>query len=78
MSAALEEARRLLYDKAIKKFALQEVTKHRTIQHKNLVEMMTRYPGHGVGFKVYRKWWPANMFFHVKQVELYSARYGSI
>jgi hypothetical protein len=32
MSAAMEEARRLLYDKVIKKFTLQEITKHRIIK----------------------------------------------
>ena len=32
MSAAMEEARRLLYEKAIKKFTLQEITKHRVIK----------------------------------------------
>ena len=47
MTAAMEEARRLLYEKAIKKFTMQQVTKHKTIQHKNLVEMLSRYPGYG-------------------------------
>ena len=42
MTAAMEEARRLLYEKAIKKFTLQDVTKHRIIRNKNLVEMLTR------------------------------------
>ncbi len=70
MSAAMEEARRLLYEKVIKKFTLQEITKHRTIKHKNLIEMISRYPGYGVGFKVNRKWWPEGMFLHVKQVHL--------
>ena len=74
--AALEEARRLLYEKAIKKFTLQEVTKHRVIKNKNLIEMMSRYPGYGVGFKVTRKWWPQGQFMHVRNVELYSARFG--
>lgn len=66
MSAAMEEARRLLYEKAIKKFTLEGVTKHRLYKHKNLVEMLSRYPGHGVGAKVTRKWWPQGTFFHVK------------
>lgn len=71
MSAALEEARRLLYEKAIKKFTLQEITKHKTIGTKNLVELISRYPGHGEGFKVYRKFWPENCFYHVKKVDLF-------
>jgi hypothetical protein len=78
MGAAMEEAKRLLYEKAIKKFTLQEVTKHRTIQHKNLIEMLSRYPGYGQGFKVYRKWWPQNMFFHVRNVHLFAPRYGRL
>ncbi len=60
MGAAMEEARRLLYEKAIKKFTLQEVTKHKSLRQKNLVEMLSGYPGYGNGFKVYQKYWPAN------------------
>ena len=74
----MEEARRLLYEKAIKKFTLQEITKHRTIKQKNLVEMLSRYPGYGTGFKVYRKWWPEGMFYHVRSVNLLSTRYGRL
>jgi hypothetical protein len=32
MTAAMEEARRLLYEKVIKKFTLQEITKHKTFR----------------------------------------------
>jgi hypothetical protein len=78
MSAAMEEARKLLYEKAIKKFTMQEITKHRTAKSKNLVEMLSRYPGYGVGFKVQRKWWPAGTFMHVKRVHLFSPRYGQM
>lgn len=78
MGAAMEEARRLLYEKAIKKFTMQEVTKHKSIQHKNLLEMLSRYPGYGVGFKVQRKWWPEGTFMHVRQVDLFAARYGRV
>ena len=74
----MEEARRLLYEKAIKKFTLQEITKHRTIKQKNLVEMLSRYPGYGTGFKVYRKWWPEGMFYHVRSVNLLSPRHGRL
>jgi len=67
----MEEARRLLYEKAIKKFTLQEVTKHKTMPYKNLIEMLSKYPGNGVGFKVYSKWWPENTFYHVREVKLF-------
>ncbi|TNV74023.1 hypothetical protein FGO68_gene8606 [Halteria grandinella] len=78
MGAAMEEARRLLYEKVIKKFTLQDITKHKTLRQKNLVEMLTGYPNHGVGFKVYNKHWPQGSFYHVKQVDLNAPRYGSL
>lgn len=53
----MEEARKLLYEKAIKKFTMQEVTKHSEMSYKNLIEMLSKYPGNGMGFKVYSKWW---------------------
>jgi len=49
----MEEARRLLYEKAIKKFTLQEVTNHAKFTNHNLVTLLSRYPGNGEGFKVY-------------------------
>ena len=78
MGAAMEEARRLLYEKVIKKFTIEQVTKHKKIQNKNLIEMLSGYPGYGNGFKVNRKWWPQGMFFHVKKVDLFSGRYGKL
>ena len=71
MGAAMEEARRILYEKAIKKFTLQEVTRHHKMPYKNLVEMLTRYPGNGEGFKVTAKWWQPGTFFHIKNVQLF-------
>ena len=71
MGAAMEEAKRLLYEKAIKKFTMQEIVKHKTIKHKNLIELISRYPGYGGGFKVYSKWWPENTFYHIRQVQLF-------
>lgn len=68
MGAAMEEARRLLYEKAIKKFTLQEITKQQNMSYKNLIEMISKYPGNGVGFKVWSKWWEPGTFFHVKDV----------
>jgi len=67
----MEEARRLLYEKAIKKFTLQEVTNHSKFTSHNLISLLTRYPGNGVGFKVYQKYWPQGTFFHVRDVTLF-------
>jgi hypothetical protein len=36
---------------------------------------MSRYPGYGVGFKVYSKFWPENTFYHVKKVHLFVSIY---
>jgi hypothetical protein len=46
---------------------------HKTISpgQKNLVELISRYPGHGKEFKVFHKTWPQNCFYHVHRVELF-------
>jgi hypothetical protein len=71
MGAAMEEAKRLLYEKAIKKFTLQEVTRHKAYRQKSLIEMLTRYPGYGEGFKVSHSDWPENSFYHIRSVKLF-------
>ena len=56
----MEEARRKLFEKVVKKYTMAELVRHRTLgpgQH-NLIELITRYPGYGVGFKAVRKTWP--------------------
>lgn len=69
----MEEARKKLFEKAIRKFTLKELVKHRTLGsgQKNLVELISRYPGFGSGFKVYRKTWPQNSYFELKNVHLF-------
>lgn len=69
----MEEARKLLFEKAMKKFTMQELVKHAHIgsgQH-NLIELISRYPGAGQGFKVYKRTWPDNSFYYVKNVHLF-------
>ena len=43
----MDEARRMLYDKVIKRFTMLDVTKHKTISNKNLIELISKYPGNG-------------------------------
>jgi hypothetical protein len=45
----MEEAKRKLFEKAVKKFTLSEVTRHARIGpgQKNLVELISKYPGNG-------------------------------
>ena len=67
----MEEAKRLLYEKAIRKFTMQEVTRQKNYTNKNLIELISKYPGQGQGFKVMSKWWPEGNFYHVKHVDLF-------
>jgi hypothetical protein len=69
--AAIEEAKRLIYEKAIKRFSISDVTKHKTIMSKNLVELISRYPGNGEGFKVSHRFWPDNTYYHIRQINLF-------
>ncbi len=78
MGAAMEEARRLLYEKAIKKFTLQDITKHKSLRQKNLIEMLSGYPNHGIGFKVQHKYWPADQFYHVRNIQFFAPRFGRV
>ena len=69
----MEEAKRALFDRAIRKYALKELVKPSTLgagQH-NLVELVGRYPGHGLSFKVFKKTWPEGSFWHVKSVQMF-------
>ena len=69
----MEEARRKLFEKAIKKFTIKELVKHQSIGsgQKNLIELISRYPGFGRDFKVFKKTWPENSYYKIKQVELF-------
>ena len=69
----MEEARKALFQRAIRKYTLAEVVKHRSYGagQRSLIELISRYPGHGVGFKVFKKTWPEGSFWHVRHVEMF-------
>ena len=69
--AGIEEAKKMLYQKVIKRFTLEDVTRHRKFQHKSLIEMLSRFPSHGKDFKVMHVNWPENTFYHVTKVNLF-------
>ena len=53
ISLMVEEVKKELYKKVFKLFTHNELTKQRTFRKgKNLVELMTQFPNHGIGFKV--------------------------
>ena len=55
----MEEAKRAVFERVIKKYTLKEVVKHSSLGagQRNLIELISRYPGQGLGFKVYKKTW---------------------
>lgn len=69
----MEEARKKLFEKAMKKFAMGDLVKHHTIGsgQKNLIELISRYPNFGNGFRVFKKTWPADSFYEIKNVHLF-------
>ena len=69
----MEEARRALFERVIKKYTLADVVKHRKLGsgQRNLVELVSRYPGQGLHFKVYKKTWQEDSFFHVRRIQMF-------
>ena len=69
----MEEARRALFEKVVRKYTLQEVVRHKTTGagQRNLIELVSRYPSYGQGFKVFKKTWHEGSFFHVRRVEMF-------
>lgn len=67
-----------IFKQGIKTFELKDLIKHRKIKDKNLLEMLSRFPGGGIGFKVYRKTWPPGMFYQVSHVNYKSPRFGNV
>lgn len=58
-----------ILSKYSKNIALEELMKHKGLQHKNLYETIGLYPNNGIGFKIWRKNWPADCFYVVHDVE---------
>ena len=69
----MEEARKALFEKVVKKYTFQELVRHRTIKggQFNLIEMISKYPNQGQNFKVFRKSWPTSMYYMIDSVQLY-------
>jgi hypothetical protein len=44
---------------------MADLVKHQSIGsgQKNLIELISRYPGYGKGFKVFKKTWPENSYY---------------
>lgn len=68
----MEEARKKLFEKVIKRYTLNDLVKHANTGsgQRNLVELISRYPGFGSSFKVMRNSWPEGAFYHVNRVKL--------
>ena len=51
----IDEAKRILLEKTVKQFNFHQLTRNR--HHKTLTQLIGRYPGNGIGFKVKQKHW---------------------
>ena len=69
----MEEARRALFERVIKKYTMQEVVKHRSYGsgQRSLIELISRYPSHGLHFKVFKKTWHEGSFYHVRRTDIF-------
>ncbi len=59
-------------------FTLKDLIHHEKYQYKNLIEMLSEYPNHGVGFRISKIHWPENHWIHVLKVELDTNRLGRV
>merc|ERR1711990_1028475 len=76
----MEEVRKALFERVIKRYTLADIVKHQTLGsgQRNLIELISRYPGQGAGFKVFKKTWNEGHFYHVKDVQMFNGRYGKV
>ncbi len=65
-----EKVAQNIFKQAVKTFELKDLIRHRNIKQKSLVEMLSRFPGSGAGFKVYRRTWPRGMYYQVSHANL--------
>lgn len=52
----------------IKRYTFEELIHHRSFKIKNLVELLSRYPSHGMRFKVWRKTWPEGYYYEIRKI----------
>ena len=76
----MEEAKRALFERVIKKYVMADIIKHRNYGsgQRSLIELMSRYPGQGLGFKVFKKTWAEGSFYHVRRVDMFVSLAGSL
>jgi small subunit ribosomal protein S34 len=76
---SFKTAAETLMDRVVKKFELKDIIAHRFVPHKNLYEICSQYPSKGryrlicglfigIGFKVWRKTWPKDSYYTIKEV----------
>lgn len=61
-----------------KKFTLKDLIKNSRTKEQNLVEMISKYPTRGIGFKVRKSHWPLDKFFVLTDVQLETNREGTV
>ena len=62
----------------IRRYTLKDAIKHTRYGYKNLAELLSRYPSHGMRFKVYHKTWSPGVYFEVRKVIMKSPNNAKI
>ncbi|KRX11202.1 hypothetical protein PPERSA_07727 [Pseudocohnilembus persalinus] len=65
-----------LAKKTIRNFSLADLIKHKTNPYKNLYEICHIYPNKGKEFKFWRKTWPENSYWVLKDVNTKDPGHG--
>ena len=66
------------FKEVAKRFSMADITRHRHRNHKNLHELITRYPSGGRGFRVWMKEWPENSFITIRRIQHCGPRTGRL
>ena len=64
----MEEAKKAIYQKAVKRFTKDNITNHKKYGYKSLTENLTRFPNKGVDFKVWQKHNSTSYFYLIKKL----------
>mmetsp|Transcript_4743 Transcript_4743/g.5183 ORF Transcript_4743/g.5183 Transcript_4743/m.5183 type:complete len:141 (-) Transcript_4743:95-517(-) len=65
-------------DQLAKTFTLPDLIKHATFPRKTILEMCAQYPSQGVGFKIWKKHWPKETYYEVKEAKFKDLRHGNL
>jgi hypothetical protein len=74
----MEKAKKLLYERKIRTYSLDCITRNKKYWHKNLVEMLIIFPNKGIGLEVKQKKNEWKSFYRIKDVKSSDGRRGLV